>query len=140
MWVRENQQDATNSIFLIKFLSRHISGIIMHIVRRIRPCLLHAVFCTVCVGHGWLWSWGSALIHIHADPQPTQPGRTPHTVGHGLILLMICIMMPETCWDRSLKINIGFVASCWFLSLRLIFTMPGHKILKQKSTFSTIYQ
>jgi hypothetical protein len=26
-------------------------------------------------------------------------------------------MIPETCWDRSLIINIGLVASCWFISL-----------------------
>ena len=26
-------------------------------------------------------------------------------------------MMPETCWDKSLIINIRLVASCWFLSL-----------------------
>jgi len=27
------------------------------------------------------------------------------------------IMMPETCRDKSLIINIRLVASCWFLSL-----------------------
>ena len=26
-------------------------------------------------------------------------------------------MMPETCWDKSLIINIRLIASCWFLSL-----------------------
>jgi len=54
------------------------------------------------------------------QPQPTQPGRTPHAVGHGFILLMMGIMMPDTCWDRSLLINIELVASCWF-SLHLIY-------------------
>jgi hypothetical protein len=29
-------------------------------------------------------------------------------------------MMPETCWDKSLIINIGLVASCSFLSLQPI--------------------
>jgi len=43
--------------------------------------------------------------------------RTPYAVVHGLVLLMMGIMMPETCWDRSLIINIRLVASCWFLSL-----------------------
>jgi len=33
----------------------------------------------------------------HNHPQPTHPGRTPHAVGHGLTLLMMGIMMPETC-------------------------------------------
>jgi len=55
----------------------------------------------------------------HSQPQPTHPGRTSHAVGHGLILLTMGMMMPETCWDRSLIINIELVASCWFLYLRL---------------------
>jgi len=40
--------------------------------------------------------------------------RPPHAARHGLINLMMGIMMPETCWDRSLVINIDLVASCWF--------------------------
>ena len=43
--------------------------------------------------------------------------RTPYAAVHTLVLLMKGIMMPETCWDKSLKINIRLVASCWFLSL-----------------------
>jgi len=34
---------------------------------------------------------------------------------------MMGIMMPETCLDRSLIINIGLVASCWFISLHPTF-------------------
>ena len=29
-------------------------------------------------------------------------------------------MMPETCWDGSLVINIGLVTSCWSISLHPI--------------------
>jgi len=58
-----------------------------------------------------LWSCGSVS---YSQPQPTHPGRTLHAVGHGLILLMMGIMIPKTCWDRSLMINIELVASCWF--------------------------
>ena len=43
--------------------------------------------------------------------------RTPYTAVHTLVLLMMDIIMPETCWDKSLIINIGLVASCWFLCL-----------------------
>ena len=43
--------------------------------------------------------------------------RTPYAVVHSLVLLTMGTMMPETCWDRSLIINIWLVASCWFLSL-----------------------
>jgi len=47
--------------------------------------------------------------------------RTPYAVIHGLVLLMMGIMMPETCSYRSLIINIGLVASCWFISLHPTF-------------------
>ena len=58
--------------------------------------------------------------------------RTPYAVIHGLVLLMMDKMMPETCWDRCLIINIGLDASCWFLSLYPTFIMHGHKNLKVK--------
>ena len=35
---RENQQDATNPMFIIKLLYQRVSGIIMPIIRRTRPC------------------------------------------------------------------------------------------------------
>ena len=47
--------------------------------------------------------------------------RTPYAAAHTLVLLMMGIMLPETCWDRSLIINIRLVASCWFLSFHLKF-------------------
>jgi len=56
--------------------------------------------------------------------------RTPYAAVRTLVLVMVGIMMPETCWDRSLIINIGLVASCWFLSLHPTFMMHGHKSLK----------
>jgi hypothetical protein len=39
----------------------------------------------------------SAAPQDHSQTQPTHPGRTQHAVGHGFILLMMSIMMPETC-------------------------------------------
>ena len=42
--------------------------------------------------------------------------RTPYAAVHTLVLLMMGIMMPKTSWDKSLKINIRLVASCWSLS------------------------
>ena len=56
-----------------------------------------------------VWSWVVSCVHCVKV--------TPHAVAHGLVLLMIGIMMPETFCDRSLIINIGLVASCWFRSL-----------------------
>ena len=57
---RENQQDATNSMLIIKLLSQHVSGIIMPIIRRIRPCSTACGILPGCVGCGWLWSCGAA--------------------------------------------------------------------------------
>ena len=61
-------------------------------------------------------------MHTAYDPAPHNHRqhnqcRTPYAEVHGLVLLMMGIMMPETCWDISLIINIWLVASRWFLSL-----------------------
>ena len=59
----------------------------------------------------------NAAPQDNSQPQPTHPGRTPHAVGHGLILLMMGIMMPETCWDR--KFDDKHRVSCILLVLSL---------------------
>jgi len=146
-------------MFIIKLLSQHVSGIIMPIIRRTRPCTTaYGVLQWLC----WLWLCGAAswalctvwrllfdcelcalcegycstvscvhcsnsnlhTVHTAHGPAPHNHNqhnqcRTPYAVAHDLILLMTGIMIPETCWDRSLIINIGLVASCWFLSLHL---------------------
>jgi len=95
---RKNQQDATNSMFIIKLLSQHVSGIIMPIIRRIRPCPTACGVLSGCVGCGCVeLGRHDAAPQDHSEPQPTHPDRTPHAVGHGLILLMMGIIMPETC-------------------------------------------
>ena len=112
-------RERTNKMQLIRCLlsnslSQNVSVIIMPIIRRIRPCP------TAC----------DAAPQDHSQPQPTHPGRTPHAVRHGLILLMMGIMMPETCWDR--EFNNKHRISCILLvpSLHLMFTKHGHKNLK----------
>ena len=60
-------------------------------------------------------------VHTACIPAPHSHShhyqcRTPYAAVHTIVLLMMGIMMPETCWD-SLTINIRLVASCWFLSL-----------------------
>jgi len=67
--------------------------------------------------------------HTHRHYQPCLPqghhgchilcfhlliGRTPHAVRHGIILLMMGIMVPETCWDRKFDNKRRIVSSCWF--------------------------
>ena len=59
--------------------------------------------------------------------------RTPYAAVHTLVLLMMGIMMPETCWDKSLVINIRLVASCWFLSFHPTVKMHSHKSIKDKT-------
>ena len=86
----------------------------MPIIRRTRPCITaYGVLYWLC----WLWLCGAGSQAC--DPAPYNQYGTPYVVVHGLILLMMGIMMPETCWDRSLIINIWLVASCWFLFLHL---------------------
>ena len=101
---RENQQDATNSMFIIKHThtATHIYSwhTHTHVTKNIHTGTTNHIY------HKDTTTFASCF--------PLLTGRTPHAVGHGLILLMMGIMMPETCFDRSLIINIELVASCWF--------------------------
>jgi len=120
-------------MFIIKFLSQHVSDIIMPIFRRTRLCTTaYGVPHWLC----WLWLCGAGswavctvwkllfdfhTVHTAHDLAPHNHSqhnqcRTPYVVVHALILLMMGIMVPETCWDRHLTINISLVASCWFRS------------------------
>jgi len=127
---------------LSNFLSQHASGIIMPIIRRIRPCPTACVVLPGCVGCGWLWSYGAAswAPQDHSQPQPTHPGRTTHAVGHGLILLMMGIMMPETCWDRKFDNKHRISCILLVLPLHLMFTMHGHNNLKLRVYFLCGYK
>jgi len=85
----------------------------------------------VSVLHWLCWLWLALVVELRRDLHAVYTAhdaaphnhsqynqcRTSYAVVHGLVMLMMGIMMPETCWDRSLIINIGLVASCWFLSL-----------------------
>ena len=83
-----------------------------------------------------MWSWATSCVHcvkvtvrtvpftVHTARIPAPHNhshhnqcRTPYAAVHTLVLLMIGIMMPETCRDKSLIINIRLVASRWFLCL-----------------------
>ena len=79
-----------------------------------------------------VWSWDASTFCIPAPHSPSHhyQCRTPYAAVHTIVLLVMGIMMPETCWD-SLIINIKLVVSCWFLSLHPKFMMHGHKSLKQ---------
>ena len=75
-------------------------------------------------------------VHTARVPAPQNHShhnqcRTPNAAADTLVLLMMGIIMPETCRDKSLIINIRLVASCWFLSL--------HPIVFYSSTFTTMH-
>ena len=114
-------------MFIIKLLSQHVSGIIMPIIGRTRVCT---------AAYGVLhWLGGAGTQAVCTVPAPHNHSqhnqcRTPYAAVHTLVLLMMGIMMPETCCDKSLIINIRLVASCWFLSLHPTFMMHGHTSLK----------
>ena len=92
-----------------------------------------------CCSKFWrLFESNSNLHTVHTARGPTPHNhsqhnqcRTPYVVIHSLVLLKMGIMMPETCWDRSLVIKTRLVASCWFLSLHPTFMMHGHKSPKK---------
>ena len=64
--------------------------------------------------------------------------RTPYGAVHTLVLLMMGIMMPETCWDKSLMINIRLVASCWFLSSLLFLIVRRVRKIREKLLLTTL--
>ena len=98
--------------------------------------LTHTVFCTGCDGCGCV-ELRCELCALHTTRIPAPHNhihhnqcRTPYAAVHTLVLLMMGIMMPETCCDKSLIINIRLIASYWFLFLHPTFMMHGHKRLK----------
>ena len=138
-WRERNQQDATNLMFIIKLSYKHVSGINMPIIRRTWVCsaaygVLHWLW--------WLWLYGAGAravctvkvtvrqlaSQLHTTTAITT--RRPYAEVHTLVLLMMSIMLPETCWDKSFIINIRLVESCWSLSLhptwRLVLTWSSH--------------
>jgi len=106
----ENQQDATNSMFIIKLSVSTCFG--HHYAHhQENKTVSYSIQCSALVVLAVvLWSCVVSCVHCvkvhtahdaapqdHSQPQPTHPGRTPHAVGHGLILLMMGITVPKTC-------------------------------------------
>ena len=62
--------------------------------------------CVHCEGY-WRYCWNSDLHTEHTARVPAPHNhshhnqcRTPYAAVHTLVLLMMGIMMPETCWDK----------------------------------------
>jgi len=107
---RENQQDATNSMFIIKLsISTCFGHRYAH--HQENETVSYCMRCSAWVCRLWLavvlWSCVVSCVHFHtvhtahdAAPQDHSQHnqcRTLYAVGHGLILLMMGIMVPETC-------------------------------------------
>ena len=135
---REKPTRCNESDVYYQTLSQHVSGIIMPIIRRTRVCtaaydVLHWLW--------WLWLCGAGTQAVRTAHVPAPHNhshhnqcRTPYAAVYTLVLLMMGIMMPETCWDKSLIINIRLVASRWFLSLHPSLT-ELHSLEKQWHVF-----
>ena len=128
---RENHQDATNSMFIIKIsISTCFGHHYTHHQENKTVC--YCMRCSAWVCRLWvavvLWSC-IAATQDHSQPQPTHSGRTPHAVTHGLILLMMSIMMPETCWDRKFDNKHRISCILLVLSLQLIYIKSFYKLI-----------
>jgi len=66
--------------------------------------------CALC--EGYCLTQCTQLAAKHHTTTASNQCTTPYEVIHNLVLLKMGIMMPETCWDRSLIINTRLVASC----------------------------
>ena len=105
---REKQTRCNYMVFIIKLLSQHVLGIIMPVIRRTRVC---TAACSVLHWLWWPWLCGAGNSNFHSAhsscPSSTQPDITTSAEHHmrqcTLVLLMMGIMMPETCWDRKAK-------------------------------------
>ena len=127
---REKEQDASNSMFIIKLsVSTCFGHNYAH--HQENKTVSYCMRCSVCVHTAH-----NAAPQDHSQPQPTHTDRTPHAVRHGLILLMMGIMMPETCRDRKLD-NKHCISCIWLvLSLHLMCTMHGYENLKHTKSKS----
>ena len=90
-------------MFIIKLLSQHVSGIIMPIIRRTRVCTAAYGVCSALVVVAVVvWSYSnfhSAQLasQLHTTTSYHNQCRTPYAAVNTLVLLMMGIMMPETC-------------------------------------------
>jgi len=102
---RENQQDASNSMFTIKLsISTCFGHHYAH--HQENKTVSYCVRCSAwCVGCGWLWSCGAASWAVRA-----QLTTQLHKMG---------IMMPETCWDRKFDSKHRITCILLVLSLHL---------------------
>jgi len=100
-------------MFIIILLSQHVSGIIINVHHQENKSVHCRIWCTALVVMAVVvCSWDANCVHcegyftVHTAciPAPHNHShhyqcRTPYAAVHTLFLLMMGIMMPETCWD-----------------------------------------
>ena len=74
-------------MFIIKLLSQHVSGIIMPIITRTKT----VYYCRTVT----FIQFTQLTIQLHTTTASTTSAE--HHMQYGLVLLMIGILMPETC-------------------------------------------
>jgi hypothetical protein len=125
--------EKTNKILLNKCL---LSNVYINMFRALlcpssgeQDCELpHMVFSTGCAGRGRVQQdascmlWDEKQLYLSAYSSRPAPHHhdqhnqcwIPYEAVHSLVLLMMGIIVPETCWDKRSIINICLVAPCWF--------------------------
>jgi hypothetical protein len=131
-----NQLDVTHMKLIQCSLALHVSGINFPINRNtIRWITAYNVQLWYCrlrpTGAGLL---AVCTVHTVSSPAPLDFKRqyqcwTLYAVIHYIVLLMMGILMPESCWPKKHRINVICVASSWFITWAN-FMMHGHVNVK----------
>jgi hypothetical protein len=130
----KNQPDATHMKFIQCSLAQHVSGIIMPIIKstiqwttafdvqhwycRLGPS--EAGLLAVCTV--WKLFFDFHTVHTASIPALLNPRRqyqcwTSNAAVRYIVLLMMGILMPETCWAKEHWMNFICVASSWLFTL-----------------------
>ena len=112
-WRERNQKDATNLMFIIKLYLNMFRASLCPSSGEQECALPHTVFCTagtraVCTVKVTVrLASRTVTFTVHTACVPAAHShshhyqcRTPYAAVHTLVLLMMGIMMPETCWDK----------------------------------------
>ena len=136
----------------ILLLAQHVSGITMPIIRSSRVLyswLLRVIFCAVVFQvAGLVWSWGLCVRfagscsilqtgHITLSSTPDQQLENHSTKYHRqqppyntLELLMMGIVVPETCWANNKICNKNLCCVHLAFYFHILTTMHGQNHIK----------
>ena len=125
---RENEQDATNLIFMFQLLSKHVSGIIMPIIRRTIPCMT-----AYGVPHWWWWV-ASLNIEACVDLRHTAVGmhETEQHWCHSVISNKVLRNIVDAPWNiRNAELHRGVQMEMFTNEIRKFAKKHEEKLLHQ---------